>query len=414
MKSNALLLVLATLMVLPSRAQGEEPVLDRSQLLIPDSSKQDLKDAGINLGLAFTQFYQGTVAGEGDRTWQYGGKGDLIVGIDGEKVGLWSGFSVSIHGELEYGDDANSSGSGVLLPVDTGMGLPRFGGTDEYASVVLTQAIAEGVTVSVGNFNMVDTAAQTPLIGNGDANGSFLNVGLTAPVSGITPPYILGANLVIRTAPAVYAFYVYDPRNAESWEVFEHPFSEGVTGLASVTVPIEIGGLSGYQGVKLAYSTQDGFDLDNVPGLGLPPESQGFSPKSNRWYAAYSFQQYLQQNPDNPREGWGVFGEVGISDANPNVIAWHAIAGIGGTSFVPGRSDDRFGIAYFRYGLSDKLRDGLEDFGIDLQDESGVEAYYNAALTPWFRLSADIQVIDPVSRNDMAVFVGVRGQLIVF
>ncbi|MEW9806550.1 hypothetical protein [Mesorhizobium marinum] len=43
----------------------------------------------------------------------------------------------------------------------------------------------------------------------------------------------------------------------------------------------------------------------DIPELALPPEAQDFSQKHNRWYAAYSFRQYLYQDPSNPAEGWG-------------------------------------------------------------------------------------------------------------
>lgn len=392
-----------------------QSILDRPTLLNVDGPQKELQEAGIDLSGTFTQFYQGDVSGSGRRTWEYGGKLDLFGNFDGEKLGLWSGFSARLHGELLYGDDANAAGTGDILPVNTGLGLPRLGGHDGYLSVVFSQALSENVSVSVGNFNMLDAAAGTPLIGGGgDANAGFWNIGLAAPASGITPPYILGANLTIKTEPATFAFFVYDPRNAQSWDVFEKPFSEGITGLASITVPVSMGGLQGYHGVKAAYSTQDGFDLNDIPELALPPEAQNFSHRKSRWYLAYSFQQYLYQDPSNPGRGWGLFGEAGISDANPNVLGWHVLAGIGGNSPIPGREDDRFGLAYFHYGLSDALKDSLDMAGIRLRNESGVEAYYNMAVTPWFRLTADVQYINPAETDESALYLGLRAQVKAF
>ena len=105
-------------------------------------------------------------------------------------------------------------------------------------------------------------------------------------------------------------------------------------------------------------------------------------------------QQYLFQSGSNPALGWGVFGEIGFSDGNPNPLDWAGYIGIGGSSFIPGRENDRFGIAYFYYGISDELEDGLE-LVTDLDDESGVEMFYNLAATPWFRITGDLQFIDP-------------------
>jgi porin len=46
-----------------------------------------------------------------------------------------------------------------------------------------------------------------------------------------------------------------------------------------------------------------------------------------------------------------------------------------------------------------------------MQDEYGIEAYYNAALTPWLRLSADAQWIRPANvGSDDALVLGLRLQ----
>ena len=39
--------------------------------------------------------------------WETGGKGDLIVNLNGEKLGLWNGFFVNIHHEIVAGNDLN-------------------------------------------------------------------------------------------------------------------------------------------------------------------------------------------------------------------------------------------------------------------------------------------------------------------
>jgi len=109
--------------------------------------------------------------------------------------------------------------------------------------------------------------------------------------------------------------------------------------------------------------------------------------------------------------GWGFFAEASISDGNPNPIEWHFLGGLGGNSPIPGRQSDRWGVAYFYYGLSNDLIDGLGLAGLELADEQGVEAFYNYFITPWLRLSGDIQWID-TGRNDLddAVFTAVRLQ----
>ena len=46
------------------------------------------------------------------------------------------------------------------------------------------------------------------------------------------------------TEPAVFNIFVYDPRNAQNWDVIENPFSDDMTILGSVTMPVKIAGHS--------------------------------------------------------------------------------------------------------------------------------------------------------------------------
>ena len=91
----------------------------------PGSPRQELKERGIVVDAWLTQFYQGVVAGDGDREWQYGGKGDLIATFDGGKLGLWKGLYVNVHQEWLYGEDANNQGDGSLFPVNTAHGISQ-------------------------------------------------------------------------------------------------------------------------------------------------------------------------------------------------------------------------------------------------------------------------------------------------
>jgi porin len=81
---------------------------------------------------------------------------------------------------------------------------------------------------------------------------------------------------------------------------------------------------------------------------------------------------------------------------------------------LPSRPDDSFGIAYFYDGFSEDLKDGLGAVGFDLGDESGVEAFYNIAATPWLNLTADVQAIQPGAGDETAWFVGLRAMVKVF
>jgi porin len=107
--------------------------------------------------------------------------------------------------------------------------------------------------------------------------------------------------------------------------------------------------------------------------------------------------------------GWGLFGRAGISDDNPHPIDWSVSFGIGGNSQLRGRQDDKFGIGWYYIGISDEFGPIVSDL---LGDVQSVELYYDIALTGAYRLSLDLQVVDPnFLRADTAVVPGVRGRI---
>ena len=369
-------------------------------------ARQSLANSGVTIEGSLTNFGQGVVSGDGTRDIAWGNRGDLILRFDGGRLGLWEGLSLTLHQEVVWGNDANFAGDGSIIPVNTALAFPRIGGDDTNLSLNVTQAFGSQATVSLGKFSMLDAASRTPILGGGGLE-TFMNTAFAAPISGVTPPYILGGIATYRTAPAVYTLMIYDPRNAADSDVVRDPFETGVTTSLSVTFPTQPRGLSGFYSIRGVYSTQDGFDLDSIPQLLLPPEAQDIETKDGYWYASVSMQQYLGQDPTNPDVGWGVFGQASVSDGNPNPIAWSVIAGIGGRGGLIGdRDDDTWGLGYFYYGLSENLKAGLDEVGVGLDDEQGIEVFYNLAVTPWLRITADVQWIDPATPTAEDAIIG--------
>ena len=113
-------------------------------------------------------------------------------------------------------------------------------------------------------------------------------------------------------------------------------------------------GRGGHQGFAASYSTKNGTDLETLDDIPLTSYS---SAKNNRYYFAYTVDQYLYQSKENPKEGVGLFGQFGISDGNPNKLHWLAFGGVGGTGLIPGRSLDNWGVGYYYAALADGLKD---------------------------------------------------------
>jgi porin len=393
-------------------SQAAVPLAERPTLFGgPGSPEQWLKDHGVGLDVSLTQFGQAMLSpDEGDNGLQYGGKVNAKVNLDGAKLGLWSGLSASALFEYKYGDSVNGF-DGVLLPINTQLYEPA----DERTAVSLTisQRFNEKVSLTVGKFNMVDAASATPIVGGGGIN-TFWNLNFAAPPSGMVPPYITGLSLGVNTAPANFSLMVYDPRDSQNSTGLDGWGQDGINTRLAVRFPVKIGGHDGSQTLVGVWSTRDSVDLADLPELVLPPgPDTTVDIKGNSWYLGYNFQQYLWQDSDNPAAGWGLFGQTFIADGNPNLYRWFVNFGIGGTSPIAGRGLDRFGVGYFNTSFSADLTDSLNTIlGVDIGDESGIEAFYNAALTPWFRVALDLQYLRPgVRGNDDGFFAGMSAQI---
>ena len=80
--------------------------------------------------------------------------------------------------------------------------------------------------------------------------------------------------------------------------------------------------------------------------------------------------------------------------------------GVGGHSPLRGRQADRFGFGWY-YGGANQGTFFRPD------DGTGVEIFYNAAVTPWFHLTPDLQILDGGSmrNHDTALIFALRGNL---
>ncbi|TWH24527.1 MULTISPECIES: carbohydrate porin [unclassified Aminobacter] len=227
-----------------------------------------LRDAGLDFRLEWSQFYQGMVRGEGDGSWQYGGKVDALARIDLSKLGFWDGLSVTAQGYFNHGDSINGMGGG-LLPVNVALLFP---GTEwderwDLMALFVTQRLSDQVSVSVGKFKGLELARATPLKGGGGIDTFWGN--LAAPISGITPATFNGALISVPTKPVSYSLMIYDPTDATNQPLFSDLFENGVTINGGATLATSIGGLPGYYSIKGVYSTRTGTDFSEI---GLPPE----------------------------------------------------------------------------------------------------------------------------------------------
>lgn len=373
----------------------------------PGGPREKLREIGLSTDFWITQILQGQPSGSASKDWLHGGRFDALLKVDGKKLGLWEGFRLDSQFEHYLGRDINSRDF-ALLPVNSVNAFVRRDGYHSALSIAATQDFGEHFSIAAGKVNTMTLAARTPLLGGGGID-TFLNRAFAAPATGVgvaargtvtdrlvvSPTYTLGAAATLKSDPLTVTFLVVDPRNAQNSRVIEHPFERGVSVGGMATIKTKFAGEPSFHTFRAVYSNARGFDLDDAGDVrrqllaGQPVTKKGY------WFASYGFQQFLAHSEKEKGVGWGGFGLVNVSDGNPNPVKWSVIGGLAGNNLLPGRELDRWGLGYFHYGLSQLLIDGLARFAIRRRSESGFEAFYNLALTPWLRLSADVQYVDP-------------------
>ena len=335
---------------------------------------------------AFSQFLDAPIAGDAGGTLRYGGKLDAYLDIDDAALGLDEGLTLHVHPEFKYGESAN--GAVGLLPVNTALFYPGAGDVFDL-SINLRKRWAGGTSLTVGKVNVLDLAARAPIIGGGGHEG-FSNLAFALPPSAVVPASITGALLDVPTKGAIYRLWVFDPDVQSRRSGLEDPFSTGVGMLASITVPVKLGGQQGYYAVKVSASTRSGIADDALPELLVPAPGSGFGEDRAGEYSIVLAG--LQTVATHEGGGSiGVFAQGYVSGGDPTFFDWSAIAGISGNPAA--RPDDSFGIGWFRYSLTDSLVDALAN-RLTFEDEEGVELFYTAALSKRLRLTANVQLVD--------------------
>jgi porin len=368
---------------------------------------------GITFDLSTTQFYQGVTRGGLQQAFQYGGRNDYFMDMDGEKAGLWKGASFTLHGETRYGESDNFL-TGALSPVNLMLSVPLSNGSPTgLTGVKFTQVLSETMLVYAGKLNTLDDYQQ-PLTGAGPLSGFQNSAMIYNPVYARTIPYsTFGAGFAyLKDSERVFEVVVYDSNNTPTVSGFNTLFNNGATIYAQGTLPTTFFDRPGHQGISGTYSS--GTYTDLTPTAYLDP-IQGLvlltAPITGSWCLAYSFDQAIHVSPDDPQRMWGVFGNLGIADNNPSPVQSFVNAGISGASPLKARNADSFGFAYFYIGVSDHLKNRATNL-VSLRDEHGVELYYNIAVTPWCEITPDLQVVSPFrDRADASLVVGVRAKV---
>lgn len=365
-------------------------------------TRDQLAANGISVNVYSTQFYQGVASGGVKQDFDYSGRMDYLVNVDGEKAGLWKGSFVTLHGETRYGDSLGFN-TGAIMPSNTAELFPAPSGTvTALTGVKFTQALSENFITFAGKINMLDELKQPYAAGRGV--DTFMNLGLTLPVTAArTVPYsTLGAGFaVLRDMQPVFSMMVLDTNNTPTTSGFNTFFNNGATILSRVETPVTFLDRPGHQAIWGTYSTGTYSNLSVTPyfdpeyGLKFLTGTQQGS-----WSVTYSADQALYVDPCNPKRNWGLFTNIGLADDGPSPIRWTANVGVGGSSPLQSRPLDTFGIGYAYVNYSTPVQQ-MAPLLLPIGNDHIVELFYNIAVTPWFHLTPDLQVLAPAREQTL-------------
>jgi porin len=229
-----------------------------------------------------------------------------------------------------------------------------------------------------------------------------------------------GGFAVLHEMQPVFSMMFLDTHNTPTTTGFNTFFTNGVTIIANATLPVDVNGLPGHQSLWGTYSTGSYSDLNPTPyfdpNVGLVAVT---GQQRGSWSAFYSADQALYVDPGNSKRSFGLFTNLGMADNGPSPIRYSANVGLGGSSPIASRPLDTYGIGYSHVRYSSPVLD-LAPRLLPLGNDDVVELYYNYAVTPWFRLTPDLQVVMPSRQRtlppnpqniDTAIVIGLRAKI---
>lgn len=241
------------------------------------------------------------------------------------------------------------------------------------------------------------------------------------PIAARTIPYSAAGvgGAVLREGEPLFTFTVFDPEERAT-KGLENLYARGVVLVPDLVLRGKPFGRPGVLNIGGTYSNAQYRSLDPAAYLNIISQVLGGNPalilrspvETGSWSVYTNFYQSVWVDEADEKRSWGVFGQFGISDGNPNPVRYVANGGIGGRSMIPGRKLDTFGVGYFYLGLSDNFKSITQPFKPQ-RDEYGVELFYNYAITPWARFTTDLQIARPSTVGlGTAIIPGIRLQIL--
>lgn len=377
--------------------------------------RNQLAEKGVTFDVSFTQAVQGIVGGGKDTGWQYsGGRGDINVHLDTQKLGLWPGgfFTVEAEGNFTPEDVFRrtiNGRTGAVMPVNSNQIYPTPAGDNfNLPAFNFTQFLSPYFGLSIGKLaTITSTSGDMNEFAHGKGDTQFMNMALNFnPLMALTVPYsTLGTGLIVLPtkdpAQAIVSFFVFSSTGKASTSGFDDLNGNNLTFAGEGRVRTDFFGLTGHQLLGATFSNRKFTSLDQ--SLRFVLENSALVNEKGSWNGYYNFDQYLYQPLKGADEGVGIFGRFGASDGNPNFMHYFYSLGVGGKGMIPGRALDRFGLGFYYLDIKSPQFQGLLQTRKFLGDEYGLEAFYNFAITPWMQLTPDIQIVRGAQKEKVSI-----------
>ena len=375
-------------------------------------ARTNLTDHGITFSGSLTQFYQGVASGGAEQTFRYGDKLDLFIVGDTGRMGLWKGGKIQIHAvDWQFGENVIADAT-VLAPVNANLLTPIPEPSFALTTFLFEQHLGGGFSAIAGRTNILDFwSTLYPDYGRG--LDGFMNLSLLLPMNAVPSlPFITNAAGIIKAGERGLeaAFVVMESQESPTTVGLDFP--NGVTLLGLARKNTVFGRLSGSHTVMASYATGEYTSFDTSGWIIIPPGGVIPGTQTGTWMVQYLGEQRLWADPCNERRYTKLFGRVGVSDEETSPFGVTASLSLEAFGAMCGRPNDRMGIGYFYSELNSDFKDLFVLGGNPLNDPHGGEIYYNVEITPWFHLTADLQVIAPAMQaNDTAVVFGLRAKI---
>ena len=349
------------------------------------------------------------------QNFQYGLKLDYFGTIEAEKLLGWEGFYVNLHGESRFGASINQN-VGSMVPANFALEFPApSGNASALTNMQIEQFLGPNLAITLGKLNAADGVNIHPFLGGNGLNRFANEAFVLSPIYGRTISYSTpGAGFsYLRDHDPVFTFIVLDTSGRPDTPGLGRMFRNGATMFGHLRIPVLFFDRPGHQSLEGTYATGkfSPFSPDDYIILNHRPSQQSALRQTGSWVITYGFDQFLKVDDEDATKGWGVFTNISLADQATNPVRWFLNLGAGGTSPLPGRTEDSWGVGYYFLGTSEVLRQTLGPLSPN-GHEQGFECYYNATISPGFILSADIQTIEPALLDARSAFLfGLRAKI---